>query len=339
MLRLSPGGGPEGFDGCTSEEILNSLPIGTEFKPRFCGEILPSLLSRPFSVNGVALTGPQYVLFVSDLVQAANEAIRNGNYFARPTDNFEAIIAARFTSAVNEAVQAYANNNVRPILERLSGQETAAALRAAHDVAYTFAMGVFADRLTGFTNWETQHSDATTQLHNNLENQWIAIQTRHSVLAAEINRAREVFSIAANTVNVAINAVSVRFSAQSRQMMTSYQHIHINESPSQTIGTLTDLVCVIGGGGSGGGLHLQLRLTRDVPAVYRAVHHPAEIRIVNVPEVRGVREIPAVYRDRLVAAVWAERTIPAVWGERDVSQVVGKCQVCAYIICVIFPSV
>ena len=115
-------------------------------------------------------------------------------------------------------------------------------------------------------------------------------------------------------------------------MMTSYQHIRINESPSQTIGALTDLVCVIGGSGSGGGPHLQLRLTRDVPAVYRAVHHPAEIRIVNVPEVRGVRQIPAVYRDRLVAAVWAERTIPAVWGERDVPQVVNyfqKCQVCA----------
>lgn len=327
MLRLSPGGGPEGFDGCTIEEILNSLPIGTEFKPRFVGEILPSLLSRPFSVNGIALTGPQYVLFVSDLVQAANEAISNGNYFARPTDNFEAIIAARFTSAVNEAAQAYANNNDRPMLERVSGQEIAAVLRAAHDEACAFAMGIFADRIIGFTNWENQHSDASTQLRNSLENQWIAIQTRHAALAAEIERAKESFAIASNAVNVAINGVSVRFSDQSRQMTTSFREVNINETPSRTIGALTDLVCVIGGGAPGG--TLRLRLSRDQPAVYRTVQHPAQTRIVNIPEVRGVRQIPAVYRDRLVAAVWAERKIPAVWGERDVLQaVVVQVRIC-----------
>ena len=35
--------------------------------------------SWPFSVNGIALTGPQYVLFTCAVVAEANRAIRDGN--------------------------------------------------------------------------------------------------------------------------------------------------------------------------------------------------------------------------------------------------------------------
>ena len=282
-------------------------------------------------MNGIALTGPQYVLFVSDLVEEANRAIRNGNCFALPTDNFEAIIGGRFSAAVIGAEQAFSTCSERPELLRISGQEDITVLRAGHDAACACAMRVFDDQIMGFANWEDQHRDSLGRLCNSLDVHWGAIRARHTALAAEISSTRERFAtsaIAVNVQRVAINGVSVRFPVQSRQLTESFRLIAIEHTPVATISAFSDLVRAIGGGNAPDGTP-HLRLARDEPAVYRSVQHPAETRIVNIPEVRGQRQIPAVYRDRLVAAVWGERRIPAVWGDRKVPQVTNvKVKIC-----------